>query len=101
VCLSKLYCLQGKFQEAKELANDVLQERPWHFGALETMRVVSLALHDEINLSIWDARRMPPPSTEERKQWVDRAIADATVLLAQSEQVRQHDDKNDNSQNDE
>jgi len=92
-CLSKLYCLQSRFDDAKQLALQVLDQKPWHFGAIETMRVVALAQQDMVSFQIWDARKIPSlrptednddrHKAEQRKEWVDRAISDATVLLSQ------------------
>jgi len=81
--LSKLYCLQGRFAEAKELSLQVLEVKPWHFVAMETMVAASIATGDDISLDLWKSRRLPVPSKKkERELWVDRALADAETILS-------------------
>jgi hypothetical protein len=87
VRLSKLYCLQGRFDEAATLSQQVLESKPWHFVALETMVAISTAQGNTVLTELWKSRRLPPPSQKEaREQWVDRALQDAEEILRRMEQ---------------
>lgn len=87
--LSKLYCLQGKFEMAKALSLQVLESKPWHFVAMETMTAISMAQGDMVMADLWKARRLPNPSkTEERRQWVERALQDAEAILKRMQEIK-------------
>ncbi len=90
--LSKLYCLQGRFDEAKRYSMQVLDYKPWHFVAMETMVAICTAQGDQMMAQVWKARRLPNPSkVEERRQWVERALNDAEEILRRMVQ-QQHKD---------
>ena len=81
--LSKLYCLEGKLEDSRAVALEVLKLKPWHFLAIETMVATSYALN-KINASVfWASRRLPPPGrAEQRSEWIDRAIGESLELEA-------------------
>ncbi|KAL3930271.1 MAG: hypothetical protein SGARI_004531 [Bacillariaceae sp.] len=86
---AKLLCLQGQFEEAALWAQKVLDSRPWHFVTIETMVAIHTAKGDSILAELWTERRLPNPSKPEaRSQWVDRALADAEVILGRMQQQR-------------
>ena len=102
VRLSKLYCLQGRFNESRNICQHVLTYRPWHYVALETMVAVNLAIDDDDNqkLMLWASRRLPTPSQGElRKKWVEQAIEDS--LRIQQEGTTTIGGDNNNNNNDE
>ena len=81
--LSKLYCLQGKFDLAKTLSLQVLESKPWHFVAVETMVAIATAQQQEVQMQLWKSRLLPVPSqVQKRNQWVDRALEDAEAVLS-------------------
>lgn len=82
VRLSKLHCLQGRFEEAANLAKPVLECKPWHFVALETLVAVYTIQGNTVMAEVYKSRRLPFPSQKEaREQWVSRALLDAEELL--------------------
>jgi tetratricopeptide (TPR) repeat protein len=92
VRLSKLYCLQGRFDEAATLSQQVLESKPWHFVALETMVAISTAQGNTVLTELWKSRRLPTPSQKEaREQWVDRALQDAEEILRRMEQQQRQE----------
>lgn len=77
VRLSKLYCLQGRFEESERMCQAALEYRPWHYVALETMAAVSLVEQKEKNKE-QPSKRLPTPSKKDlRKQWVEQAVEDS------------------------
>jgi hypothetical protein len=77
VRLSKLYCLQGRFEESGRMCQAALENRPWHYVALETMAAVSLVEQKEKNKE-QPSKRLPTPSKKDlRKQWVEQAVEDS------------------------
>ncbi|CAB9502852.1 expressed unknown protein [Seminavis robusta] len=89
--LSKLYCLQGRFQDSTEMCQRILELKPYHFMVIETMVANSFALQQlvesESNHQDWQAKRLPPPSQpKERLEWVKAARQDATRLLEKAKQ---------------
>lgn len=75
VRLSKLYCLQGRFEESQKICQAVLEIRPWHFVASETMAALSRVQVIEKEHLI---KRLPTPSQKElRKSWVEQALEDS------------------------
>ena len=82
VRLSKLYCLQGRFDESLILCQHILKVRPWHFVCIETMIALNMALGNADEAQFWAAKRLPTPSNaEQRDLWVQQAIQDATAHL--------------------
>eukprot|EP00980_Cylindrotheca_fusiformis_P001802 scaffold408_cov71-Cylindrotheca_fusiformis.AAC.3 len=75
VRLSKLYCLQGRFEESERICQAVIEHRPWHFVAAETMAALGRVRKNEKEHLI---RRLPVPSKKElRKAWVEQAVKDS------------------------
>ena len=84
VRLAKLYCLQGKWEESETLNWHCLQVKPWHYVALETMVACHVAQQHVRAARIWSSRRLPTPSSRERRiEWVNNALRDASTLLQQ------------------
>jgi hypothetical protein len=83
--LATLYYLQGRMDEALTLNKMVLAVKPWHFGALSHIVMVYAALRDTQSARQWAAFRLPtfdPEKTNKRRiRWVERAVAEAKVLL--------------------
>ena len=85
---AKLCCLQGKWDASIHWSQRVLDSKPWHFVTLETMVAANIAKGDLTMVELYKARRLPVPSkTEERSQWVDRALQDAQVILKRMEKL--------------
>jgi hypothetical protein len=92
VRLSKLCCLQGRFDDSLRLAQEVLELRPWHFVVLDTMVAVYTGKGNTDMAQMWASRRLPTPSQrEKRKLWVDRALRDAKEVLARLEEQSSRD----------
>ena len=88
VRLSKLYCLQQRFDESKALALAALELRPWHFVALETMVAVHTAQRNELEARLWDAKRLPKPSDpERRKEWVHGHLREFEELFSSQQSL--------------
>lgn len=87
--LATMYYLQGRLEEALTLNSIVLSVKPWHFGALSHIVMVYAALGENKKARQWAAFRLPtfsPNSTSKRRsRWVDRAVAEATLLLDDGE----------------
>ena len=82
VRLSKLYCLQGRFQESETICQQVLCLRPWHFVALQTMVVINVGNSNLQGVKTWDSNRLPAPSCyDQRKAWVKKAVKEANYRL--------------------
>jgi hypothetical protein len=83
--LATIYHLQGRMEEALTLNKMVLAVKPWHFGALSHIVMVYAALGDNQSARQWAAFRLPTysPDTSNRRRvrWVERAVAEATMLL--------------------
>jgi len=90
--LATLLYRQGRYEESKACCELVLAVKPWHFGALSGIVMVCAGMNDSVNAKIWSDRRLPPlqpnqkrrlnPSgNERRKDWIRRAVRDATNLL--------------------
>jgi hypothetical protein len=90
VRLSKLYCLQAEFSEAEKLSQQVLDSKPWHFVAIETMVAVSTAQGKTTLAELWKSRRLPNPSQAERRnEWVERALLDAEEILGRMQRYQE------------
>lgn len=90
--LATLLYRQGRYEESKACCELVLAVKPWHFGALSGIVMVCAGMNDSVNAKIWADRRLPPlqpnengkfnPSgNERRKDWIRRAVRDATNFL--------------------
>jgi hypothetical protein len=80
VRLSKLYCLQGRFEESGRMCQAALENRPWHYVALVTMAVLDLVEQKEGDEE-QPSKRLPPPSKKDlRKQWVEQAVGDSMQI---------------------
>ena len=87
VFLSKLYCLQGKFQESQHICKSILQLKPYHFVVIETMIANSFALQSMDDAAYWQTKRLPPPTHQDaRKAWTIQAIEDATRILDEAKE---------------
>lgn len=90
--LATLYYMQGRYQESKKLCQLVLEQKPWHFGALSGIVMVCANLQDIQGARQWAARRLPPmvpdgtTDNERRKEWADRAVDDARQRLVEEEE---------------
>lgn len=101
VRLSKLYCLQGRFMESRNICQHVLTYRPWHYVALETMVAVNLAMDDNQKLLLWASRRLPSPSHGElRKKWVEQAIEDSLRIQQEATTIGGDNNNNDERKQD-
>ena len=87
--LATLLYRQGRYRESKACCQLVLAVKPWHFGALSGMVMVCTEMRDVMNARIWADRRLPPvqptivkgEGNERRKNWIRRAVRDATNIL--------------------
>lgn len=94
--LATLYYMQGRYKESKKLCQLVLEQKPWHFGALSGIVMVCASLKDIQGARKWAARRLPPmvpdgtTDNQRRKEWTKRAVDDARkALMEEEERVRQ------------
>ena len=87
--LATLLYLQGRLEESRALCETVLAVKPWHFGASSGMVMVCAGLGDPNAARQWASRRLPPiqptGSNKRRRQWVERAVDDATKALLDCE----------------
>jgi len=91
--LATLKFLQGNLEESKELCEIVLKLKPWHFGALSGIVMVSAGLQDVNSARMWADRRLPPlvpkyTSSGRRKAWIENACKDARKRLFMAEKDR-------------
>jgi len=92
--LATLYYLEGRFEESKALCRVVLEQKPWHFGAISGIVMVCASLEQVLEARHWAAHRLPPIPPEgttnnRRSEWVKRAVDDAqNALLEEEERVR-------------
>jgi hypothetical protein len=92
VCLlAKLREWQGQFQESRQLYELVLQQKPWHVGALLGVNAVCTAT-DTVNDEVahqWKEAQMPPVrDVDARNAWVDRMVSLVQAQLNESHQRR-------------
>jgi len=83
--LAMLYYLEGRHAEARELEEFVLENKPWHVGALSHYVRVVEAQEDVETAVMWASRRLSPRLGMRRKTWADRAIKKALDQLAEEE----------------
>jgi len=107
--LATLLYRQGRLEESKACCELVLAVKPWHFGALSGIVMVCVGMKDSVNAKIWADRRLPPlqPSSsqsigsvggrnnERRKDWIKRAVRDATMFLFRQQDQFTVDDDDD------
>lgn len=92
--LATLYYLEGRFEESKALCQVVLEQKPWHFGAIGELVMVCASLEQVLEARHWAAHRLPPlppegTSNNRRSDWVKRAVNDAqNALLEEEERIR-------------
>jgi hypothetical protein len=102
--LSKLYCLMGRLEDSQIMALEVLNLKPWHILAIETMVATSYALNQIETSMHWASQRMPPPSqTEKRKEWIRRAMKSSLefeykLLVSQRDEEQETESDDDNSE---
>ena len=94
--LATLYYMQGRYAESKKLCQLVLDQKPWHFGALSGIVMVCASTKDIQGARQWAARRLPPmvpngtSDNHRRKIWARRAVDDARkALMEEEERIRQ------------
>ena len=94
--LATLYYMQGRYAESKKLCQLVLDQKPWHFGALSGIVMVCASMKDIQGARQWAARRLPPmvptgtSDNHRRKDWTRRAVDDARkALMVDEERIRQ------------
>lgn len=90
--LATVLYLQGRLEESKALCEAVLDEKPWHFGALSGIVMVCAGLRDVSAARLWADRRLPPLIPEQtsgsrRTAWVNQACRDANDSLSVAEKV--------------
>jgi hypothetical protein len=89
--LATLYFMQGRYKESKKLCEIVLEQKPWHFGALSGIVMVCVGLQDHSGARTWAAKRLPPlvpdgtTDNHRRVEWTKRAVNDARRLLRDEE----------------
>mmetsp|Transcript_236 Transcript_236/g.305 ORF Transcript_236/g.305 Transcript_236/m.305 type:complete len:274 (+) Transcript_236:111-932(+) len=88
--LATLYYLEGRFEESKALCRVVLEQKPWHFGAISGIVMVCASLEQVLEARHWAAHRLPPIPPEgttnnRRSEWVKRAVDDAQNALLEEE----------------
>ena len=111
--LATLLYKQGRLEESKACCELVLAVKPWHFGALSGIVMVCIGMKDYVNAKIWADRRLPPlqpvattqrssssrgeilGGNERRKEWIKRAVKDATDRLFYKEYNDDGDDVED------
>ena len=100
--LSKLYCLQGRFQESQRICERILELKPYHFSVLETMvanaaGMVAQATQEKKEsshqilalqkLQVYSSQRLPPPSDKEKRlEWVEHAMDEASQVLLSAQE---------------
>jgi tetratricopeptide (TPR) repeat protein len=88
--LATLYYMQGRYEDSKRYCEAVLDQKPWHFGALSGIVMVCANLQDMNGARQWASRRLPPippdgTTNERRSEWVERAVEDARKALLEEE----------------
>lgn len=91
--LATLHYMTGNFPFSKRLCQMVLQIKPWHFGALSGIVLVSVAMNDVVAARFWADRRLPPllpleTSGNRRSVWVQRAVQDAQESFRMAHRLR-------------
>lgn len=81
--LASLYGRLGRIQECKDLNKMVLQQKPWHVGALVGAFQSCKALDDYPGLIRWDREQLPPLQDDPalRSQWAQRMAQKAREAL--------------------
>ena len=88
VLLSKLFCLQGKFQESQRICEQILKVKPYHFAVIETMIANSVAQQNVELSNYWISKRLPPPALKDQRwEWVHTSIMDGRRILNEAKQT--------------
>jgi tetratricopeptide (TPR) repeat protein len=82
--LAMLYYLQGRLEEARELEEFVLQNKPWHIGSLSNYVRIAESQHDTKTALKWASRRLPQ-GDRRRACWAQRAAYNAMNVLTRDE----------------
>lgn len=69
-CLATLYYMQGRYHDAMELLEIVLDVKPWHFDALSTMVMISTVTNNISGARIWANRRIPQLNVKNQNKGV-------------------------------
>eukprot|EP00559_Dactyliosolen_fragilissimus_P007725 CAMPEP_0184860840 /NCGR_PEP_ID=MMETSP0580-20130426/5648_1 /TAXON_ID=1118495 /ORGANISM="Dactyliosolen fragilissimus" /LENGTH=526 /DNA_ID=CAMNT_0027358095 /DNA_START=300 /DNA_END=1877 /DNA_ORIENTATION=+ len=93
--LATLMYMKGNLEQSRQLCELVLQNKPWHFGALSGIVLVCAGTNDVAGARMWADRRLPPLVPEiatgsRRKLWVQRAVHDAQERLQIAERSKKH-----------
>ena len=83
--LATLYSYTGRLEEAKELYEMVLSQKPWHLESLAGIHRVCRALDDYPGLGKWD-REQFPEDPKLRPAWATRMVDKVQEKLSQAEQ---------------
>jgi hypothetical protein len=88
--LATLCYMQGRYEDSKRYCEAVLDQKPWHFGALSGIVMVCANLQDMNGARQWASRRLPPippdgTTNDRRSEWVERAVEDARKALLEEE----------------
>eukprot|EP01083_Nonionella_stella_P142983 443442_1 len=67
-CMATLYYMQGRYHDAMELLEIVLDVKPWHFDALSTMVMISTVTNNISGARIWANRRIPQLNSKNQNQ---------------------------------
>lgn len=67
-CMATLYYMQGRYHDAMELLEIVLDVKPWHFDALSTMVMISTVTNNISGARIWANRRIPQLSSKNQNK---------------------------------
>jgi len=81
------YAISGKAQESKDLYEMVLQQKPWHMGALVGMHKACQHLNDPQTVGMVEYECLPPlENVAQREQWVNRMVQRAQQTLDNANQ---------------
>lgn len=87
--LAAIYYCKGKLNEAKRMARQAMELKPWHIEAPYILAHISKKANDQRQASYWSKMAMPPLTgcKEKRRQWVEYAVTEAQKKLAESRKV--------------
>ena len=83
--LATLRFLQGDFLQSVKLCRQVLQMKPWHFGALGGLVGCYAQLGDTEEAQKGASQAMPQQQGAERDAWVQRNLDILDARLAETE----------------
>ena len=88
--LATLLYMQGRLEEAEEMALAVLAVKPWHFGALSGLVMIYAGQQEPMRARQWAARRLPtycPGGLNRRREsWVQEAVTQVRDAMAESKE---------------